>query len=275
VVPKEQSEVGIDPKTPTKHRPYELLAKQDSKVSTKRYLMGGGGAVLAYGGVSLVAYNHWAWLAPMMPDAIGLSALTLGCGLATAAMRTGDKGSSKSSKAEFEYEFELVPLNDELRYKATLGSLGGGDADASSSFMSAGSSLGAEKTKGGSSLHPELSAALVKVEKEELEAAEAAKTAATSALVEDLTSSLKSGELTPRRLYQKLRPRLFVIDFDTRPPIQVGRAPTRAPSTRELLDAFREKVNFLLHVVSPFDEVVLRVYSPGGSAADYGPACAA
>ena len=261
---REQSEVSIDPLAPPPHRAHELLTSEEKQSSTKKMLLGGAGMAITAGGATLLSYNHWAWLLPMLPDAAGLTAIAVGAGLGTFALRDG-KSEEKKSKSPRQYAFELVPLNDKARYKATLAEMGGATAaDASS-----------EAKKSEPPLHAELAAALKAAETKEAEAAKTAKTEATTALVGELKAGLDDGSLTPRRLHQKMRPRCFVIDFDTRPPPPGGgTTPPRAPSNRELLDTLREQVSFLLHIASPYDEVVLRVNSPGGSAADYGLAAA-
>jgi len=233
----------------------------------KKMLLGGSGALVASGGATLLAYNHWAWLQPMLPDAGGVTAIAIGAGLGAAAFRDGSSSSSdtKDSKSAKQYEFELVPLNDDARYKATLEAVGAPSS----------SEQDATSTKAQQPLHAELAIALEVAESKEAEAAKKAKEVATKALVDELKTALEDGSLTPRRLRQKMRPRVFVLDFDTRPPPpSAGRPPPRPPSMRELLDGLKEQVSFLLHVASPFDEVVLRVTSPGGSAADYGLAAA-
>lgn len=97
-----------------------------------------------------------------------------------------------------------------------------------------------------------------------------------SARARELVAEVKSdlNELSSRRVQQKLEPKVFVIDFDTRPPVRQNRGTPRPPSMRELLETLRDQVGLLIHVVSPFDEVVLRVTSPGGPVSDYGLAAA-
>ena len=116
--------------------------------------------------------------------------------------------------------------------------------------------------------------ALSKAEAAAEEVAKAERQAAKEAAMSRLQEQLAAGD-EPRRLRQALSPRVFVIDFDTRPPARQGSGPPRpAPSNRALLDDLRETVSLLLHVATPFDEVVLRVTSPGGPVTDYGLAAA-
>ena len=237
----------------------------------KKMLLGGGGALTAYAGVCVVAWNHWAWLQPMMPDACGVAAIILGAGLGTAALRDGKSAAKKVGKKMEGYEFELVPLNDAMRYKATLSDLGVASSSREPPSTSAFGSSESDEPK----LNPALAKALKAAEVKEVEAAKAAKAAAAKELLAELTAALEDGSLGPRRLRQKLSPRVFVVDFDTSArPGRGGASPPRPPSMRELLEALREQVSFLLHIASPYDEVVLRVNSPGGPATDYGLAAA-
>lgn len=277
---QEQSEIGSDPSVPAKPSALELLLAPDKKSETKKYLLGGFGALSAYGGVTLLTYNHWDFLKPLLPDAAGAAALIVGCGMTTAAFRGSGSGNGSAGKpgGKFQYEFELVPLGDAERYAATLGDIiqPVSSTDGASSSILGTSSGGGDKPAA-PALHPELSKALEAAEQKASDAAKEANEAATQELVAELTAALADGSLPPRRLRQKLRPKVFVVDFDVRPAPREGAgaaAPARAPSNRELLDALREQVAFLLHVASPYDEVVLRVYSPGGSAIDYGYAAA-
>ena len=148
----------------------------------KKMLLGGSGALVASGGATLLAYNHWAWLQPMLPDAGGVTAIAIGAGLGAAAFRDGSSSSSdtKDSKSAKQYEFELVPLNDDARYKATLEAVGAPSS----------SEQDATSTKAQQPLHAELATALEVAESKEAEAAKKAKEAATKALVEELKTAL-------------------------------------------------------------------------------------
>ena len=85
---------------------------------------------------------------------------------------------------------------------------------ASSSLGSAAKDEPTNQTKGLPALHPDVAAALTAAEAKEADSHKAAKEAATSALVSEIQSALNDGSLPPRRLEQRLRPRVFVIDFD-------------------------------------------------------------
>ena len=270
-LPSEPSETKTDD-TPKPRPPHELLAADDPDdkfKKTKKMLLGGSGFILANAGAAAIAYNHWAWLALMIPDALGATAITAGIGLASVAAASGEKKKDKAAKGP-EFKFELVPLEDKTRYRSTIKALSVGgapaDKDKTSSSMMGG---GSDKDKPGS-LHPELTKALDKAEKAAAEAAKTADEEATKALVTEYTTALEDGSLLPKRARQKLRPRVFVVDFDVRAPQSAGPAPARPPSMRELNDTLREQVSFLLTIASPYDEVVLRVNSPGGAAHEYG-----
>lgn len=80
------------------------------------------------------------------------------------------------------------------------------------------------------------------------------------ALLEDLNAGVSIQEIT-----EKFCPRVFVVNFDTaaRPVTPPGRG-------RTLLQQFTETISMLVAVCSKYDEVVVKVSSPGGSVLDYG-----
>jgi len=79
---------------------------------------------------------------------------------------------------------------------------------------------------------------------------------------------------SPRRVRQRLSPKVWVVDWDVRPaPVAAG-SPPRPPLMRDMLNTLRAQVSFLLATASPYDEVVVRITSPGGPVSDYGLAAA-
>lgn len=289
LVPPEPAEVG----TPTLlSRPHELLQhKADERApSWHRYCMLGGGTLAGGGGIALLGYAHLQWLMPLVPDLAGVSLLGIGGALLARAAKmpssASDGGapapSSERSRMRLArsggrfiagghegFQIEIIPLNDELRYSSAAAAIasGGRDSTADGDGAAGGGSPAKPKTCG------EAEEALKLAEKAEREATNAARTKAAAELVASLKQQLSEGA-PARRLRQKLEPRLFVIDFDTRARASRDGRPAAPPSTRALLDDLREQVSLLLHVCSPYDEVVLRITSPGGPVTDYGLAAA-
>ena len=253
-------------------RPRELLISTPAPGLGKyqRMAMFGGGSSLALSGLGLLTYNHLDLIVPLLPDAMGTVLMASGSALmayvvrADAATRTGGGSARQASDADGTgWNIEVVPLNDDYRYAEAA------DAITAAASAAAGSGDGPGKE----SLLGEAETLLKEAETAAEPALRTARKAATHALLDSVRADLDSG-LSPRRIRQKLTPRLFVIDFDTRAPPSRGVAPAPAPTTRALLDELREQVSFLLTVATPFDEVLLRVTSPGGAVTDYGLAAA-
>lgn len=95
------------------------------------------------------------------------------------------------------------------------------------------------------------------------------------ALVSRCKADLRNG-ISLRRLRQKLEPRCFVLDFSD----GIGQMPNEesddnaVPSLAKQLVQLKNAISFLLTVCSPYDEVVLRITSPGGLVGEYGLASA-
>ena len=249
---EEPSEASTPAKTKTPTRQHELLSPKVEEHKHKKIAMGGAGAVLSTSGLGLLAYSHitYAQLIAWAPDVAGVSLLAAGGGVAYMALMPPKGTKPKGGKG---LKLELVPLNDSQRF-----------ASASAAVK--------DKATGGSAMGEAAEAALSKAEKAAAESAKAARKAAEEAALSALTKEIESGEVEPQRLRQKLSPRVFVLDFDTRPP--AAGPPARPPSNRMLIDDLREQVSLLLHIASPYDEVVLRITSPGGAVTDYGLASA-
>ena len=260
------------------HREADLLSAlyDPPQGKTKLYAMAGASAMLGLSGTAVLGYSHWSFLQPLLLDLAGTALLATGAGLAVAAAKSsggnGSAGKHTGAKKGHEWAVEFVPLNDDARFASAVGAMpkkalaggaggAGGGAGGGSSTTGMGLSQAAEE-------------ALSKAEAAAEEVAKAERQAAKEAAMSRLQEQLAAGD-EPRRLRQALSPRVFVIDFDTRPPARQGSGPPRpAPSNRALLDDLRETVSLLLHVATPFDEVVLRVTSPGGPVTDYGLAAA-
>jgi len=214
-----------------------------------------GCAGLSASGVGLLGYHHFEFLQPYLLDITGL-------GLLGAAAVIGKEVFGKKSTPAAKrggWQLKLVPLHDEARYATAIAALHGT----------------AGKDKDTASAGP-LDEALAAAEKVQAEKAEEAKAERSAELLKEVAEELAAGA-APRRVRQRLAPRVFVIDFDTRPPARGGgdaQPPKAPPNMRAMLETLREQVGLLLHVASPYDEVVLRVTSPGGSVMDYGLAAA-
>ena len=248
---EEPSEANTPAKKKTPTRQHELLSPKVEEHKHKKLAMGGAGAALSTAGLGLLAYSHitYAQLISWAPDVAGVSLLAAGGGVAYMALMP-PKSTKPNGKG---LKLELVPLNDSQR------------------FASAAAAVN-DKATGGSAMGEAAEAALAKAEKAAAESAKAARKAAEEAALLSLHKEIESGEVEPQRLRQKLSPRVFVLDFDTRPP--AAGPPARPPSNRMLIDDLREQVSLLLHIASPYDEVVLRITSPGGAVTDYGLASA-
>eukprot|EP00512_Aurantiochytrium_limacinum_P000119 CAMPEP_0171484924 /NCGR_PEP_ID=MMETSP0958-20121227/268_1 /TAXON_ID=87120 /ORGANISM="Aurantiochytrium limacinum, Strain ATCCMYA-1381" /LENGTH=503 /DNA_ID=CAMNT_0012017673 /DNA_START=8 /DNA_END=1519 /DNA_ORIENTATION=+ len=95
--------------------------------------------------------------------------------------------------------------------------------------------------------------------------------------IEDrVRSELEAGK-SPRKVLQALSKTVFVLDFSDYDSVgdaeDIGQAEwtRRVPSgTVEWVAYLRDAVSFLIQAASEFDEVVIRLASPGGSVTDYG-----
>jgi len=95
-------------------------------------------------------------------------------------------------------------------------------------------------------------------------------------LEKDILIHLESGA-SPKEVLQKLSKCVFVLDFadyeNVKSADDIGDTDwtKREPDgTLEWVAFLRDAVSFLIQAASPFDEVVLRLSSPGGSVTDYG-----
>ena len=289
----EPSETADGAKTTTDERQRELLsaALDPPSSNTKYYGMIGSSVALGFGGSAVLTWAHYAALQPWLPDIAGVTMMCTGAGLAMAALSPASRSVAGGSKHQ--WRVEVVPLNDTAHFAtaaediqkatssaaaaaaaavASAGGAGGGGLSGTKGMELASAPSSPPSPKAGLSKAAE--EALSKAEAAAQESLRAARVEASEAALANLNAQLANGE-HPRRLRQQLAPRVFVIDFDTRPPVRAGGAsPPRAPTNRLLLDELREQVSLLLHVATPYDEVVLRVTSPGGPVTDYGLASA-
>ena len=255
---QEPSEATSDPAVPAQLRAKDILAvkKEGAREYGKyqRHAATVGCASLSASGVGLLGYHHFEFLQPYLLDITGLGLL----GAATIIGKEvfGKKSTPAAKKGGWQYK--LVPLHDEARYATAVAALS--------------HTAGKDKSPSGP-----LDEALAAAEKAQAEKAEEVKAERSAVLLKEVADELAAGA-APRRVRQRLAPRVFVIDFDTRGPARGGGdtqgPPKSPPNMRAMLETLREQVGLLLHVASPYDEVVLRVTSPGGSVMDYGLAAA-
>ena len=152
--------------------------------------------------------------------------------------RSKARAQADAGQAE-ELRFEIVPLNDDMRYASAYQALSNRTGSGHSELTSDGDSLGAAE------------GFLKEADDSWASQLEKKRANLSEELLQSVRDDLDNG-LPARRIRQRLEPRLFVIDFDTRARAQRdGREISRPPSTRVLLDTLREQVNFLLQVASP------------------------
>ena len=255
---QEPSEATSDPAVPPQLRAKDILtAKKEGAREYGKYQRHAatvGCASLSASGVGLLGYHHFEFLQPYLLDITGLG--LLGAAAIVAKEVLGKKSTPAAKNGGWQYK--LVPLHDEARYASAVAALS--------------HTAGKEKSRSGP-----LDEALAAAEKAQAEKAEEAKAERSAVLLKEVADELAAGA-APRRVRQRLAPRVFVIDFDTRGPARGGGdtqgPPKSPPNMRAMLETLREQVGLLLHVASPYDEVVLRVTSPGGSVMDYGLAAA-
>jgi len=195
---------------------------------------------------------------------VGLSAAGLGILLASRASAAKhesglawDSGVAQPVEEPVQ-QFTLTLWNDTARF--------GADVEALQKL------LGAEESAasgGRGNVWPiDLQEAAERAEQADLQRFSEEYTTRKKQLLEECKSELESGKLSAHRLRQKLRPRCFVIDFsDGEEGGMLGTGGGGLPSE---ITRLRDAVSFLLAVSSPYDEVVLRLSSPGGRASDYG-----
>jgi hypothetical protein len=254
----EPAEVRGDGRPSLPQRAQELVPAEEKSPWQIR-----AGAVSALAGACVLAAHHREVLLPLLPDAIGAGLLLGGLAAASGARlrrSTGGGGGQGTDEGHellgarggSEQSLPTVPKDQGIELELAELFPHGVDAGHPSS-----SSMGA------------LGRPLAARETAERKEAAAAKAARLKELVAEVEAELASG-VAPRRIHQRLNPRVFVLDFDVRPsaPASGGRPPP--PPMRLMLDTLRAQVSYLLSVASPYDEVVIRITSPGGPVADYG-----
>ena len=269
--PAEPSEVNAPPFPGLPTRSRELLLsppETPSQMQTMGFV--GGGTVLGAGGVGILMYTHLEWLKPLLPDLAGVSLLAVGGALlARGAQLYGAAGGGTERASPLaprpsvgrqaaddddshSFQVELLPLNDEVRYASAATAIaGGGRGEGEGRSRGTGRRGGLALSGRPPELNADVQGALADKEKADEAALVAARDEASKELVARVKQELADG--TPaRRVRQKLAPRLFVIDFDTRARASRDGRPAPPPSTRALLDDLRETVNLLLAICTPY-----------------------
>jgi ATP-dependent protease ClpP protease subunit len=226
----------------------DLFTDDDSSKKRKAKLASGGG-LMATAGVALMGWNHWAELAAMMTlDTAGASLAVTGAAIACGSQYTPKKpGASSGGKAggKTARKFKFRVLNDQTLLGEDLKELQG-MSDRSLSLGDASQAL------------------LKTAQRKDQDEREAAAQTRREALTAQIEQDLESG-LPPHRIGQKLQPRVFVVDFDDRPKRGEPPAGTAANVAR-----LAEAISLLVAVASPYDEVCVKISSPGGAVSDYG-----
>eukprot|EP00933_Yihiella_yeosuensis_P041838 TRINITY_DN36242_c0_g1_i2.p1 TRINITY_DN36242_c0_g1~~TRINITY_DN36242_c0_g1_i2.p1 ORF type:complete len:486 (-),score=122.72 TRINITY_DN36242_c0_g1_i2:65-1471(-) len=210
--------------------------------SNKQKGLQGAGGVLALGGAGVLVWQHWAAVASW--NTLGGGLMLAGVAIAQAAGGSSRLGRASGDKSES--KFKLTLLNDTERWKAdneALQKLVGGDAWPAASE-------------------------LVKADADEKKKEQSRVTKALKEHETSVQNALKAGE-TAVSIQARLRPRTFVFNFDAG-----GRGLPSSGGMKKRLEELRDTVTFILQIATPHDEVVLRLYSPGGPVADYGLAAA-
>ena len=211
----------------------------DSWSSKKIALAGAGGSSILGGGL-LWGWQHAEWLLPYAPDAGAGVLIVAGAAGSSSRWRRPTRLARprcRRRRTPLGASLEFVPLPLDPTIVCRRSSWRG--------------------------------ALLAAAEKKRDESEAKSRAERRAALVDEMKTELEADDADARRARQRLNPRLFVVDFDTRP---VARTPP--PTMRKMLDTLTTQVNVLLGVATPFDEVVGRICSPGGGVSDYGLAAA-
>lgn len=159
----------------------------------------------------------------------------------------GDRGSDKSYDDEdYEGRFSFTLWNDRALRKADLSSI----SDLCESDLLA-------------RLPAEVNTLITKASEEEKKCTDEKAKEQREAIVKQIEEDLEAG-LSVARVKQKLQPRCFVLDFDD---TGVRRPPG---ATKRIIAQFTDAISILLATVSPYDEVVVKITSPGGAVTEYG-----
>lgn len=194
------------------------------------------GGSLWLGGFGVLAWNNWTTQIDW--NYLGAGLIVLGAAVA----RSARAGTSTSAK-KVDSRFKLKLLNSDARWKA--------DDEALQKL------LGSEEWPALAELNKAVAAEKNK-----------AKTELLSSLQNEVSAvkiALLAGE-TAQMIQARLKPKTLVFDFETG-----GQRDMASPGgMKQKLKELTEIVTFVIHSSSKFDEVILRLHSPGGSVTDYG-----
>jgi len=226
-----------DSQLPRSRQPQNLFEEK-----TDHMYKAAAGATVGLTGLATLGYEHiglWCNL-----DAAGASLVLMG-GAAVAA--SGIIPSSGDSGEPAKFKFKL--LNDRANLRGERAAL--------------------EELQTGASLRARLPAAtstlLSKHAKEEDDAFKVRVGAIQKDLQKEIEESLSEG-LSVKRVMQKMQRRTFVLEFNDR-----AAGPGKLPGgTKQLVEQFAEAISLMIATASPYDEVVIKLTSPGGAVTDYG-----
>eukprot|EP00041_Stephanoeca_diplocostata_P037563 m.1424994 g.1424994 ORF g.1424994 m.1424994 type:complete len:416 (-) comp25062_c0_seq23:77-1324(-) len=251
---------GIEPSERNEHQG-NLLSLVNTRMfrTTPEWKRGQAmvGASLAVCGMSALAYHHADVL--LTVENMGYSALFLGATTLYAARpnsapesdenvmgfeRRGDRG----GHGDGEPRFRFVPLNIQRhRDIRSLNKLLQKDDSDHGTYV--------KLPNGVSSMLHEANAKQIARHKASIQQLE-------TAMHEDVRSALDAG-VDPVRIQQHLLPRVYVLTFEDN--INRNVKEKRKP-TISRVEAFSAAVTLMLSAASPFDEVVIKITSPGGGA---------
>eukprot|EP00040_Diaphanoeca_grandis_P010655 m.54622 g.54622 ORF g.54622 m.54622 type:complete len:501 (+) comp21942_c0_seq3:60-1562(+) len=221
--------------------------RKNSKVAAKSAFAG----LLATAGIGILGYNYVTVWDTMASDMLAVTMLTVGAGIG----------------ASLKKEYPKIPLGKDKNAATTIPvDINGTKIHFKFSLLermqeSVVESIHKLSQQNHLSLSPALDAKIEKAKQLSMLAAEQAQKDRKQILEAEIQSELDQN-LPPERIMQKLHPKMFVVTFD-----ETNRQRNRKVSSS---DIFTATVSLLLQTCSPYDEVVVRITSPGGAVTTYG-----
>eukprot|EP00039_Didymoeca_costata_P008310 m.110263 g.110263 ORF g.110263 m.110263 type:complete len:494 (+) comp14032_c0_seq4:324-1805(+) len=250
---QEPSEINLDPEQTVGSNLKDIFPERRQSHGFKRTL----GGFLSLSGVSLFCYSHAAELLTM--DNLAGSCVLIGGGLLFSVSDYANRKSMKDisrpggsgTTSKFKPRFKFTLLNDHFDdEKLELNEIAQDRTELSIPFP----------------VQPLLMSAQV----EEMKSHHERLAQQQKKIIKEIEEEL-AVKTSVRRIKQKLQPRVYVLTFRDTPSSQGNR---RKPNELSLLDQFAATVSLVLSVASPYDEVVIRLTSPGGAVTTYGHAAA-